>query len=62
MAGKLRYRLKIDAPIPGWIKTFAPNVLVFICYDVPKSVLDNIPVANGVLAPFGVSITITLSV
>jgi len=61
MAKKIRYRLKITAPIPGWIKTFAPNALTFVAWDLPQSVLDNIQVANAVLAPFNVSITIEVS-
>ena len=62
MAGKIRYRLKIDAPIPGWIKMLAPNCLTFITWDIPKTVLDNIGIANAVLAPFGVSIDVSISV
>ena len=62
MADKIRYRLKVSVANPsGWLKFvlgIAPNALVFVGYNVSDTVINNIGVANAVLAPFGIGIDI----
>jgi hypothetical protein len=55
---KTRYRLKVDAPLPSWVKMLAPNCLTFVAYNLSATVLSNVGTVNAVLAPFNISVTI----
>ena len=56
--GKVRFYLKVSAPIPSWVKMLAPNCLTFVAYDISQTIIDNVGMANAVLAPFAVSVKI----